>query len=781
MILSYKRSVTRGELMQFQGASRIRTQRVPISFFAFLRYTFVAFTTLAVATIGSFATATCPFNVSGNSTATALDDGLLLSRIAASPLDPIAVTGVRTARNADAIRASTAANEAKLDINANGAFDASDAGIVIRYLLGFRGDGLIPGGAGASAMRKTSSNIQNYLDGGCLASAPARKKLSEMPRTNGGVFISVLDDVEIDQDASLEWLEVQGSLVCTDRDLNLSAKWIIVHGGMLRCGTELNPFKKKFTVTLLGETSEEDALGVGMGTKVLGAMHGGKIDLHGEKKTSWTKITATAAAGATQINVLEATNWRVGDEIAIAPTDFFPLEAERRTISAINGTTLSLNAPFQHRHWGNIETLGTTEKTVDQRAEVALLTRNITIRSANSPGSQFGGHFMAMANAVARISNVEFSGLGQLQRVGRYPVHFHYMGDNGANSYLRDSAVHSSIQRGIVVHRSNHLRIQNNVVFDVTGHAVFLESAIETNNTFDNNLVMLVKMVPTAYRSTEFEFELFEGFAGAQLQNLKNRMTPAGFWISNQHNRFTNNVVAGVQFGYGYWFAEGEMSSIRDVPNLYNNGNIFQGFVPSAYRRPFLQFEGNSAHSINAVNDVGRTTQYASPMSAGLFFESLSYFPEIPGSAPIFKDFTVWKVAHTGVWAQTFNLQGLPYEQITPIIDGLVAADNRTALFVEQGAGPTRIRNSVLYGFTNNITPGRTAPEWAAQWTPFWRSLSHSFENVDIHPIAASPNSLRTTNDITPAMVLGLRANDGKNTPVFLEFSNVQTKGWPDY
>jgi hypothetical protein len=595
-----------------------------------------------------------------------------------------------------------------------------------------------------------------------------------LPGTNAAVVIPSGKTVVLDTDVNIRNLRVEGTLVCADKDLALTTNWILVNGGKFECGTQAAPFQKRLVITLNATDQAEDIMG--MGTKFLAAL-GGTVDLHGSSKTSWTKLDGTAQAGATQIKVLEASNWRVGDRISIAPTDFDPLEAEERTITAISGTTLTLDTPLKYRHWGKIQTLGTTGQTLDQRAEVGMLTRGITIQAVNAPGSHFGGHTMFMSGAVARLSGIEVAGMGQLGQLGRYPIHFHLLGDAGSKSYLKNSTIHNTLQRGVVVHQTNNLTIENNVVFNVTGHAMFLESAVEVNNTFDKNLVMLVKMVPKAMRGPNKEFELYDSFNGAQYQNMKNRVTPSGFWISNQHNRIINNTVAGVQMGYGYWYNETEMSE-KDIQQFFVNGNIFQGLKPEAYRKPFLEFRDNTAHSISAKNDADIITQYTRPMAAGLFFEQLSFFPNQPGTDPVFKNFRVWKVSHTGVWAQTFADRDARPQDKAAIVDGLIAADNRTALFVEQGAGPTRLRNSVLYGFTDNLTPGQPALEWRESWKPYWMSLNHSLENVAMHPVATSPNSLSTDNDLSATTMLSLRANDGLNTPVFLEWSNVITKGW---
>src|SRR5204863_2828272 len=75
---------------------------------------------------------------------------------------------------------------------------------------------------------------------------------------------------------------------------------------------------------------------------------GGTLNLHGTTKNTWTKLSATAAAGSNSIQVLNAAGWKVGDEIVLASTDFNPRQAERRTISAINGNTITLDQKLEY-------------------------------------------------------------------------------------------------------------------------------------------------------------------------------------------------------------------------------------------------------------------------------------------------------------------------------------------------------------------------------------------------------------------------------------------------
>jgi G8 domain len=731
--------------------------------------------------------AQCPFNVAGNATASAANDGLLLTRAAQLVRGSELLAKTNTAVTADALVANLATNEAKLDVNASGAFDETDAAIIVRHLFGFRNDALIPGGAGQGATRKTANDIQSYIDGGCIAPAPTRKKLSQMPRSNGGVLISILDDVEIDQDATLEWLEIQGSLVCTDRDLNLSSKWIIVHGGVFRCGTELNPFNKRVVVTLTGEESNENALGVGMGTKVFGVMHGGALHLHGLSKTSWTQLNGTANVGATTINVLNASGWNVGDQIAIAPTDFEPLQDEKRTITAINGNTISFTQPLRYQHWGAIQTLGATGDTLDQRAEVANLSRNIVIRGAAESTGAFGGHMMFMANSKTRLSSIEVTGMGQQGRVGRYPVHWHIVGDGGRGSYLKSAAVHSNLQRGVVVHRTNDLRIENNVIYDTFGHMVFIESSNEVRNSFERNVAMKSKPIPPARRNAEIEFEhtSVDGF-GSMV---------AGFWISNLNNRFVDNRVVGLQNGIGYWFSDGTFSLRRDldfcVDQIQYNLQWCQLGTTSAYNTlrtaPVkLVFDGNWAHSMRSDAQYGEGG-FNHPAGTGVFLEKLAFGAGDAGDIPTIRNFRAWKLAGSGVWAPNtsvpYYFDSFPAEKRTPVVTGMIAADVRSALFASMFFAPLTVENSTLYGFTNNQTIGPNQAKTSAQefdWIPIWQRFGNSNDDLNITALAAYPTIFNTSNNLTATEVYGALQNSGRNTERrYIRYDNVRLGGWP--
>ena len=57
-------------------------------------------------------------------------------------------------------------------------------------------------------------------------------------------------------------------------------------------------------------------------------------------------------------------------------------------------------------------------------------------------------------------------------------------------SYAKGLAVHQGFNRAFTLHGTHYLRLMENVAFEVKGHNVFIEDAIETNNYIYKNLIM---------------------------------------------------------------------------------------------------------------------------------------------------------------------------------------------------------------------------------------------------------------------------------------------------
>ena len=407
------------------------------------------------------------------------------------------------------------------------------------------------------------------------------------PATWGGTVPAAGADVRIprgkivllDRDIDVSNLAIDGELICAERDLNVTAKSIMVHG-LLQCGTASRPYRYNLDIELIGNDPTESIMG--MGTKVLGAMSGGIISLHGEERTSWLMLDGTINEGSNQLTVEEPPGWRNGDIIVVSSTDDNMHHAEVRQITNINGRSITVNQDFSYRHFGEQQTFANQRRswTLDTRAEVGLLTRNIRISGDDdSEDDGFGGHIMIMEGAAGFISGVELYRMGQLGILARYPFHWHLSNDV-SGQYFRNSAITRSFNRCVTVHGTHNASVTDNVCYDHVGHGYFLEDGGETGNLFEHNLGLVTRRPDP--EDALIPSDILDGEAAKG---------PATFWISNGDNTYKNNAAAGSD-GLGFWY---------DTPDTV--GGASAGLSRYARVRPvnspFREFSNNRVHSSN--------------------------------------------------------------------------------------------------------------------------------------------------------------------------------------
>ena len=485
------------------------------------------------------------------------------------------------------------------------------------------------------------------------ASWPNRK----VPVAGDKVTIGRDKDVVLDvSPPALGGLSIDGKLsFSNDADLELTTEWIMVHGE-LAIGTEASPHTRKATITLTDNVKGEDVM-AGMGDRGI-MLSGGTLNLHGDRTHTWTKLASTANAGATSIQVLNASGWRVGDEIVLASTDYDPRQAERRTIAAISGNAITLDKPLQYMHFGKITF------DVDERGEVGLLTRNIKIQaSADAEQTFFGGHIMAMPSSTLHVSGVELNRMGQNLTLARYPIHWHLVGD-AKGQYIRNAAIHDTYNRCVTVHGTNYLKVENNVTYNTVGHCFFMEDGIEHGNEFVNNLAIQTKChtskpcVPTNLAAEGESTTPRQGAAANGQRAVANGVanadvllpsdnTVASYWITNPDNIYRDNVAAGSDAN-GFWM------SLPEHPNgQFEGTEISKATWPR--RTPFREFKGNVAHSnydgfmfdrnINANNTFGVTGNSHTGREN----------PADPNSKPVvsaFENLTTYKNRNGGIWGR---------------------------------------------------------------------------------------------------------------------------------
>ncbi len=423
---------------------------------------------------------------------------------------------------------------------------------------------------------------------------------------------------------SLRGLDIQGEIEAdTSRDLDLVVGWIRV-AGALRIGTEAQPYTRRARITLTG-SGDTEAI-TGMGTRVIGVLPGGRLTLQGPSRRAWTRLAATVGTGATTITMSQDVDWRVGDRIVIAPSGFDPFQAEDRRITAIEGRFVTLDQALRYPHYGQVQEIA--GRTVDERAEVGLLSRNITIQGAGtlvdgvptSPDGQ-GGHIMILAGATAMVAGVELVNMGQRGRLGHYPIHWHLAG-SAPGQYIRNSVIWRSHNRCITVHGTRDLWVDGNVCYDHLGHGYFLEEGAETGNRLFGNLGVLSRRPAPADRL------------------LPTDERPATFWVTNPNNSLVGNVAAGSE-GFGFWYA------LPDAPLGPSTG---QPDRPN--RTPLLEFSSNVAHSNHQTGlHVDDAPQANGTTTATMYNPSLvpgqTGSPNVPAR---FTGFLAYKNGNRGVW-----------------------------------------------------------------------------------------------------------------------------------
>lgn len=195
--------------------------------------------------------------------------------------------------------------------------------------------------------------------------------------------------VDIDSTPKLSAVLVEGSLIFPphptnpDHQRTFDAHYVLIRDGYMEVGTEEFPYTSKLTITMhSNKYSPEIPI---YGNKVIGVRNG-VLDMHGIKREpTWTELDVTSDAGSSTIKLIRSVDWKVGEWIVIAPTDYDSTHAEERQIQAIDRTNpnkpiITLDRPLDYKHYAGIQNFGTSGDFIEMRAEVGLLTRNVVFR-----------------------------------------------------------------------------------------------------------------------------------------------------------------------------------------------------------------------------------------------------------------------------------------------------------------------------------------------------------------------------------------------------------------
>ncbi|MCX9154506.1 hypothetical protein OPU71_00035 [Niveibacterium sp. 24ML] len=430
-----------------------------------------------------------------------------------------------------------------------------------------------------------------------------------LPQAGEVVVIPAGMRVALDVDPpELGGLVIDGSLEAVARDTRLTAAYITV-AGRLSIGSAAQPFQHRAEITLTGAPGAS-VLGVSSRGLIL---NGGTVEMVGEAPAvAWTQINEHAEAGSRALVLKEAVSWRAGDTISIAPTDYYGLASTERLTLADNsaGNRLQLGSALAQFHWGRLQYV--TRKgmslspdpdfvppatpfptELDQRAVVANLSRSIVVQGADDAAWRtqgLGAHIMVLdSRSHLRLDGVEIRRAGQAGSMGRYPVHWHMLSyDEAGNvkadlrdNYIRNSSVWDSRNRCVVIHGTNGIEVKNNICHDITGHAFFLEDAVERRNLFERNLALKVRNPAPEQRLQTHEGPVFQGGS-------------SGFWLTNPDNVVRHNWAADAE-GNGFWLSfphrpVGLSKHVKMMPDRVRHG-VFEYNTAHSNQRPGVMLE----------------------------------------------------------------------------------------------------------------------------------------------------------------------------------------------
>ena len=337
------------------------------------------------------------------------------------------------------------------------------------------------------------------------------------------------------------------------------------------------------------------------------------------------------------------------------------------------GDRVFLTEPLLYDHYGegyhvpvrkNSPTPHDGRHIREMSAEVGLLTHNIVVRGDEQTyDDQFGAQiFFSSPGAeslLGRLEGVEVRDAGQGFFLGRYAVHFHLVG-SVKGSYVRKCSIHHSFNRAIAIHGVNHLRVRNNVAFNIRGMSFFTEDGVERFTIMEDNLGVWTRAL----------FSL-----------LVVDQTPAVFWFTNPDSHIRRNVAAGSD-NFGFWLR----------PLGHPDGmSATSKYCPDA--TPLGSWVDNVAHSTRMY---GLKLQDWQPRKNGYFCGGT-----IPAQAH-FNGAVLWKNGMAGIWAScTTGDECDILDHFT--IDNFAILDARhSAWETWQFGSEVRVENSLMVGKSSN-------------------------------------------------------------------------------
>lgn len=271
-----------------------------------------------------------------------------------------------------------------------------------------------------------------------------------------------------------------GTTAATNYYFKLSGSLNVWGNGILNIGTTGTPIPRDSTAVLEFDPAADGGMG-------LINNNGGTVSIQGLSRTVSKDIVkcflnTDEAANSTSLGVDTDTGWLDNDEIAVASTTRTATQTERGALNGNAGASALTVDGFAGAGGGVLNAHSGTAPTL---AEVALLTRNIRIRSATSTLMWYG---FFDDTSITDIDWAEFYYLGE-NAVGKRGLEV----DVTTGSFnMQFSSMHDTEDYGMYLTNSagNNITISNNVFYLLNTASVNPSASFRINATTGSSIVI---------------------------------------------------------------------------------------------------------------------------------------------------------------------------------------------------------------------------------------------------------------------------------------------------
>ncbi|MEO0405779.1 MAG: G8 domain-containing protein [Cyanobacteria bacterium P01_A01_bin.135] len=400
----------------------------------------------------------------------------------------------------------------------------------------------------------------------------------------------------VESEARLKTIRVDGQLdFATQQNTKMVIDtFVVAPEGKLTIGTKNNPVAGNVNTEIWIADNGKIDRGWDPTQVSRGIISHGEVEIYGQNKTTYAKLSQDAMAGDQELVLAEAPkNWKVGDSLVLTGTERVPdkwnsqkkemewqgTQDEEVTIKAINGNRVTLDRPLTYDH---------DTPRGDLKAYLTNFSRNVTVASENAdslPANQ-RGHVMFMHSDDVDVRYAEFRELGRSDKSelfddfrvsgngdrimngdtpqagaannirGRYAVHFHRSGDDKSGEPARavGNAVWGSPGWGFVNHDS-YVVMEDNAAYDVFGSAFVTETGNETG-AMRNNIAI------KSEGSTSISKDL------KRAKNHDIGHNGVGFWFQGRLVDNEGNIAAGQRHAGTVYLLRGEDQADVSSQNL---------------------------------------------------------------------------------------------------------------------------------------------------------------------------------------------------------------------